>query len=115
MEQCPRKCLLANPLLKSFERRAWALTGLVFLTALPGTSVAGLDAVCLQLLPTHRRSTSLACRRAFLVRIYQKPRRIGQMEAQQSFEDPTIVQFDHHVLLRNDYLCRHNTVMYANV
>ncbi|KAK7470956.1 Cytochrome c oxidase assembly protein cox15 [Stygiomarasmius scandens] len=88
---------------RAFKARAWTLTGLVFLTALSGAFVAGLDAGLLynefplmggRLAPPRDELMSPA--------YAQKPD--GSDKWRNIFENPTTVQFDHRVLAITTYL-----------
>ncbi|KAH7916698.1 COX15/CtaA family [Hygrophoropsis aurantiaca] len=93
----------SNPLVRKFTRRSWALTGLVFLTALSGAFVAGLDAGLLynefplmggRLAPPTSELFSPA---------YAKSADGSDIWWRNIFENPTTVQFDHRVLAMTTY------------
>ncbi|KAH7931369.1 COX15-CtaA-domain-containing protein [Leucogyrophana mollusca] len=93
----------SNPLVRKFTRRSWALTGLVFLTALSGAFVAGLDAGLLynefplmggRLAPPTSELFSPA---------YAKSADGSDIWWRNLFENPTTVQFDHRVLAMTTY------------
>uniref|UniRef100_A0A8H7XZ23 Uncharacterized protein n=1 Tax=Psilocybe cubensis TaxID=181762 RepID=A0A8H7XZ23_PSICU len=95
--------ILSNPLLKSFKRQSWAITCLVFLTALSGAFVAGLDAGLLynefplmggRLAPPADELFSPA---------YAKNEDKSDTWWRNIFENPTTVQFDHRVLATTTY------------
>ncbi|KAF5393665.1 hypothetical protein D9757_000299 [Collybiopsis confluens] len=94
---------LKSPAVLRFKLRAWGLTGLIFLTALSGAFVAGLDAGLLynefplmggRLTPPREELMSPA---------YAK-RADGSDKWRNIFENPTTVQFDHRVLAMASYL-----------
>ncbi|KAF9569394.1 cytochrome oxidase assembly [Agrocybe pediades] len=94
---------LQNPILRSFKKQAWVLTGLVFLTALSGAFVAGLDAGLLynefplmggRLAPPADELFSTA---------YAKNEDKSDLWWRNIFENPTTVQFDHRVLATTTY------------
>ncbi|PPR02446.1 hypothetical protein CVT24_001995 [Panaeolus cyanescens] len=95
---------LKNPVLKSFRRQAIGLTCLVFLTALSGAFVAGLDAGLLynefplmggRIAPPMDELFSTA---------YSKVEDKSDIWWRNIFENPTTVQFDHRVLATSTYL-----------
>ncbi|KAH9037693.1 electron transfer protein 1 [Lactarius hengduanensis] len=77
--------VLRNPLVRRFKAHAAIVTGLVFLTALSGAFVAGLDA---GLVYTTTRDAADG----------------GKGTWRNLFENPTTVQFDHRVLAMTTYL-----------
>jgi len=96
--------VLGNPRVKMFTRFSWALTGLVFLTALSGAFVAGLDAGLLynefplmggRLAPPTDELFSTA---------YAKSLDGSDLWWRNMLENPTTVQFDHRVLATTTYL-----------
>ncbi|KAL0949856.1 hypothetical protein HGRIS_009889 [Hohenbuehelia grisea] len=96
--------VFANPSFRSFRRQSWVLTGLVFLTALSGAFVAGLDAGLLynefplmggRLAPPSDELMSPA---------YAKRSDKSDIWWRNIFENPTTVQFDHRVLAITTYL-----------
>ncbi|KAF8897223.1 COX15/CtaA family [Infundibulicybe gibba] len=95
--------VLANPSLRRFRTCAQILTGLVFLTALSGAFVAGLDAGLLynefplmggQLAPPTDELFSQA---------YAKSADKSDLWWRNLLENPTTVQFDHRVLAMTTY------------
>ncbi|KAF9008785.1 electron transfer protein 1 [Cyathus striatus] len=95
--------LLKNPLVRSFKVKAWALTGLVLLTAISGAFVAGLDAGLLynefplmggRLAPPTDELFSDA---------YAKAADKSDKWWRNVFENPTTVQFDHRILGTTTY------------
>ncbi|KAG6833835.1 hypothetical protein H0H87_011769 [Tephrocybe sp. NHM501043] len=95
--------LLLKPEVRTFKRQAWGLTGLVFLTALSGAFVAGLDAGLLynefplmggRLAPPADELFSPA---------YAKSGDKSDLWWRNIFENPTTVQFDHRVLATATY------------
>ncbi|TFK56021.1 COX15-CtaA-domain-containing protein [Heliocybe sulcata] len=95
--------VLSNPHVKRFSRASWALTGLVFLTALSGAFVAGLDAGLLynefplmggRLAPPSNELFDPA---------YAKDPNGSDIWWRNIFENPTTVQFDHRVLATTTY------------
>ncbi|KAG6899770.1 hypothetical protein C0993_006996 [Termitomyces sp. T159_Od127] len=98
------KQILAKPGVRMFKRQAWALTGLVFLTALSGAFVAGLDAGLVynefplmggRLVPPTDELFSSA---------YAKSADKLDLWWRNIFENPTTVQFDHRVLATTTYI-----------
>ncbi|OAX43081.1 COX15-CtaA-domain-containing protein [Rhizopogon vinicolor AM-OR11-026] len=96
--------VLSNPAVKRFSRLSKGLTGLVFLTALSGAFVAGLDAGLLynefplmggRLAPPMDELFSFA---------YAKNPDGSDVWWRNIFENPTTVQFDHRVLAMTTYL-----------
>ncbi|KAF9817667.1 hypothetical protein IEO21_03323 [Rhodonia placenta] len=97
------KAMLENPLVKRFSRYSKALTALVFLTALSGAFVAGLDAGLLynefplmggRLAPPQDELFSKA---------YAKAPDGSDLWWRNIFENPTTVQFDHRCLAITTY------------
>ncbi|KXN87967.1 Electron transfer protein 1, mitochondrial [Leucoagaricus sp. SymC.cos] len=95
--------VLADPKVRGFKRLSWALTGLVFLTALSGAFVAGLDAGLLynefplmggRLAPPTDELFSTS---------YAKNPDGSDTWWRNIFENPTTVQFDHRVLAITTY------------
>ncbi|KAI9453209.1 cytochrome oxidase assembly [Lactarius psammicola] len=77
--------VLRNPLVRRFKTHAAIVTGLVFLTALSGAFVAGLDA-------------------GLVYNDYADAGDGGKGTWRNLFENPTTVQFDHRVLAMTTYL-----------
>ncbi|KDR83443.1 hypothetical protein GALMADRAFT_55107 [Galerina marginata CBS 339.88] len=103
--------LLANPLLRSFKRQTWALTGLVFLTALSGAFVAGLDAGLLyNEFPLMGGQIAPPVDELFSPQ-YAKNLDKSDQWWRNIFENPTTVQFDHRVLATATYVA--TTLLYA--
>ncbi|EGO01577.1 hypothetical protein SERLA73DRAFT_176948 [Serpula lacrymans var. lacrymans S7.3] len=95
--------VLSNPVVKRFSRQSKALTTLVFLTALSGAFVAGLDAGLVynefplmggRLVPPTDELFSFA---------YAKNPDGSDVWWRNIFENPTTVQFDHRVLAITTY------------
>ncbi|KAF8592479.1 COX15-CtaA-domain-containing protein [Ramaria rubella] len=95
--------LLKDPQLQRFAGRAWVLVGLVFLTALSGAFVAGLDAGLLynefpmmggRLAPPKEELFSPA---------YAKRADGADLWWRNMLENPTTVQFDHRLLATTTY------------
>ncbi|KAH7868770.1 cytochrome oxidase assembly protein-domain-containing protein [Lentinula edodes] len=95
---------LNSPAVMRFKARSWVLTGLIFLTALSGAFVAGLDAGLLynefplmggRLAPPKDELMSLA---------YAKRADGSDKWWRNVFENPTTVQFNHRVLAMTSYL-----------
>ncbi|OJA07700.1 hypothetical protein AZE42_01863 [Rhizopogon vesiculosus] len=96
--------VLSNPAVKRFSRLSKGLTALVFLTALSGAFVAGLDAGLLynefplmggRLAPPMDELFSFA---------YAKNDDGSDVWWRNIFENPTTVQFDHRVLAMTTYI-----------
>ncbi|KNZ79191.1 Electron transfer protein 1, mitochondrial [Termitomyces sp. J132] len=96
--------VLEKPRVKMFKRQAWALTGLVLLTALSGAFVAGLDAGLVynefplmggRLMPPADELLSPS---------YAKSADKSDLWWRNIFENPTTVQFDHRVLATTTYI-----------
>ncbi|KAG5733809.1 hypothetical protein E4T56_gene17784, partial [Termitomyces sp. T112] len=96
--------VLEKPRVKMFKRQAWALTGLVLLTALSGAFVAGLDAGLVynefplmggRLIPPADELFSPS---------YAKSADKSDLWWRNIFENPTTVQFDHRVLATTTYI-----------
>ncbi|KAG6914299.1 hypothetical protein DXG01_001207 [Tephrocybe rancida] len=88
----------------TFKRLAWALTGLVFLTALSGAFVAGLDAGLL-----YNEFPLMGGRLAppvdeLFSPMYAKNEDKSDLWWRNIFENPTTVQFNHRVLATTTYL-----------
>ncbi|KAG6897222.1 hypothetical protein C0992_003420 [Termitomyces sp. T32_za158] len=96
--------VLSRPRVRMFKRQAWALTGLVFLTALSGAFVAGLDAGLVYnefpfmggrlVPPTDELFSSSYAKSADKLDLWWR----------NIFENPTTVQFDHRVLATTTYI-----------
>ncbi|KAG5644573.1 hypothetical protein DXG03_008147 [Asterophora parasitica] len=96
--------VLANPLVRKFRTRAWALSGLVFLTALSGAFVAGLDAGLLyNEFPLMGGRLAPPTDELFSPN-YAKSLDKSDLWWRNIFENPTTVQFDHRVLATTAYL-----------
>ncbi|GLB33498.1 putative cytochrome oxidase assembly protein [Lyophyllum shimeji] len=98
------KSVLANPSVRTFKVQAWALTGLVLLTALSGAFVAGLDAGLL-----YNEFPLMGGRLAppadeLFSPLYAKSPDASDLWWRNIFENPTTVQFDHRVLATTTYL-----------
>ncbi|KAG9219284.1 hypothetical protein CCMSSC00406_0001694 [Pleurotus cornucopiae] len=96
--------VLANPIVRRFKTQSWALAGLVFLTALSGAFVAGLDAGLL-----YNEFPLMGGRLAppadeLMSRAYAKNADGSDLWWRNIFENPTTVQFDHRVLAITTYL-----------
>ncbi|EJD53917.1 COX15-CtaA-domain-containing protein [Auricularia subglabra TFB-10046 SS5] len=93
---------LAHPKLVAFRRNVWALTALVFLTALSGAFVAGLDAgLVYNEFPTMGGRIAPPSDELFS-RDYAK-REDKKDLWRNIFENPTTVQFNHRVLAMTSY------------
>ncbi|KAF8165061.1 COX15/CtaA family [Crassisporium funariophilum] len=102
---------LNNPLLKSFKRQSWALSGLVLLTALSGAFVAGLDAGLLyNEFPLMGGRLSPPADELFSPMYAKNPDK-SDMWWRNIFENPTTVQFDHRVLATTTYFA--TALLYA--
>ncbi|XP_006459973.1 hypothetical protein AGABI2DRAFT_149938 [Agaricus bisporus var. bisporus H97] len=95
--------ILANPKVRTFKRLSLALTGLVFVTAMSGAFVAGLDAGLIynefplmggRLAPPADELFSTA---------YAKNTDHSDLWWRSLFENPTTVQFDHRLLAMTTY------------
>lgn len=96
--------VLTNPLVKTFKKQAWAITALVFLTALSGAFVAGLDAGLLyNEFPLMGGRLVPPCDELFDP-AYSKNLDKSDKWWRNLFENPTTVQFDHRVLAVTTYL-----------
>ncbi|KAG6831887.1 hypothetical protein H0H92_007004 [Tricholoma furcatifolium] len=96
--------VLSNPGVRSFKRQAWALTGLVLLTALSGAFVAGLDAGLLyNEFPLMGGRLAPPTDELFSPE-YAKNADKSDLWWRNIFENPTTVQFDHRVLATTTYL-----------
>ncbi|EAU84615.2 electron transfer protein 1 [Coprinopsis cinerea okayama7 len=96
--------ILQNPLVKRVKAASWVLTGLVFLTALSGAFVAGLDAGLL-----YNEFPLMGGRLAppadeLFDPAYAKSADKSDLWWRNIFENPTTVQFDHRVLATTTYL-----------
>ncbi|KAL1946637.1 hypothetical protein VTO73DRAFT_14741 [Trametes versicolor] len=103
--------VLQNPLVKRFSRGAKGLTALVFLTALSGAFVAGLDAGLL-----YNEFPLMGGRLAppadeLLNPAYSKSADQSDIWWRNIFENPTTVQFDHRCLAITTYVA--TGLMYA--
>lgn len=96
--------VLSNPVIRSFTRKSRTLTALVFLTALSGAFVAGLDAGLLynefplmggRIVPPMDELFSAA---------YAKAADRSDIWWRNIFENPTAVQFDHRLLAMTTYM-----------
>ncbi|KAL5527553.1 hypothetical protein ACEPAG_6354 [Sanghuangporus baumii] len=95
--------VLRNPLARSFRTKAWALTALIFLTAISGAFVAGLDAGLL-----YNEFPLMGGRLAppsdeLMNPGYAKREDKSDMWWRNIFENPTTVQFNHRVLAITTY------------
>ncbi|KAF5388325.1 hypothetical protein D9615_000116 [Tricholomella constricta] len=98
------KTVLRNPAVRAFRNKSWAVTGLVFLTALSGAFVAGLDAGLL-----YNEFPLMGGRLAppadeLFSPDYAKNADKSDLWWRNIFENPTTVQFDHRVLATTTYL-----------
>ncbi|KAH9017041.1 cytochrome oxidase assembly [Lactarius hengduanensis] len=96
--------VLRNPLVRRFKAHAAIVTGLVFLTALSGAFVAGLDAGLV-----YNEFPLMGGRLAppldeLLSPSYADAADGGKGTWRNLFENPTTVQFDHRVLAMTTYL-----------
>lgn len=103
--------ILKNTQVKWFRRQSWALTALVFLTALSGAFVAGLDAGLV-----YNEFPLMGGRLAPPIDELFSPAFAKNADASDTwwrnfFENPTTVQFDHRVLAFTTYLS--SAVLYA--
>jgi len=99
------KAVVNNPLVKKFARYSKALTGLVFLTAISGAFVAGLDAGLL-----YNEFPLMGGRLAppvdeLFSSEYAKNSDGSDVWWRNIFENPTTVQFDHRCLAITTYAC----------
>ncbi|KAK2466439.1 hypothetical protein APHAL10511_002081 [Amanita phalloides] len=97
------QAILNNPIVRTFNRQAWALTGLVFLTALSGAFVAGLDAGLL-----YNEFPLMGGRLAppsdeLFATAYAKNPDNSDLWWRNIFENPTTTQFDHRLLAMTTY------------
>jgi len=97
------QAVLAHPRVKRFARYSKALTALVFLTALSGAFVAGLDAGLL-----YNEFPLMGGRLAppqdeLFSRAYAKAPDASDLWWRNIFENPTTVQFDHRCLALTTY------------
>ncbi|KAI6004165.1 COX15/CtaA family [Pisolithus albus] len=96
--------VLSNPVIKSFTRKSRALTALVFLTALSGAFVAGLDAGLLyNEFPLMGGSIAPPMDELFSP-AYAKAGDRSDIWWRNIFENPTTVQFDHRLLAMTTYV-----------
>lgn len=96
--------VLSNPIIKSFTRKSRALTALVFLTALSGAFVAGLDAGLLyNEFPLMGGSIAPPVDELFSP-AYAKAADGSDTWWRNIFENPTTVQFDHRLLAMTTYV-----------
>ncbi|KAF8076079.1 electron transfer protein 1 [Lyophyllum atratum] len=96
--------VLGNPSVRAFKMQAWALTGLVFLTALSGAFVAGLDAGLLyNEFPLMGGRLAPPADELFSSDYAKNPDK-SDLWWRNIFENPTTVQFDHRVLATTTYL-----------
>ncbi|KAF9468898.1 cytochrome oxidase assembly [Collybia nuda] len=97
------KAILGNPSVRAFKAQAWIITGLVFLTALSGAFVAGLDAGLV-----YNEFPFMGGRLAppgdeLFDPAYAKKADKSDLWWRNIFENPTTVQFDHRVLAMTTY------------
>jgi len=95
--------ILSNPSVRSFKVQAWAITGLVFLTALSGAFVAGLDAGLLYNEFPLMGGRLVPPRGELFSPSYAKNADHSDLWWRNIFENPTTVQFDHRVLATTTY------------
>ncbi|KAG6903315.1 hypothetical protein C0995_013068 [Termitomyces sp. Mi166 len=95
---------LAKPRVKMFKRQAWALTGLVFLTALSGAFVAGLDAGLVYNEFPLMGGRVVPPADELFAPSYAKNADKSDLWWRNIFENPTTVQFDHRVLATTTYV-----------
>ncbi|KAG5651712.1 hypothetical protein H0H81_007717 [Sphagnurus paluster] len=96
--------LLKNPSVRAFKIQATALTALVFLTALSGAFVAGLDAGLLyNEFPLMGGRLAPPTDELFSPH-YAKAADKSDLWWRNIFENPTTVQFDHRVLATTTYI-----------
>ncbi|CAA7260253.1 unnamed protein product [Cyclocybe aegerita] len=94
---------VTRPLFVSFKRQAWALTGLVLLTALSGAFVAGLDAGLLyNEFPLMGGRLAPPADELFADEYAKNPDKSDKWW-RNIFENPTTVQFNHRVLATTTY------------
>lgn len=91
--------ILSKPAVRGFKRNVWALTGLIFLTALSGAFVAGLDAGLM-----YNEFPLMGGRLAppgdeLMNPAYAKSPDQSDLWWRNLLENPTTVQFDHRVLV----------------
>ncbi|KAI0347021.1 COX15-CtaA-domain-containing protein [Trametopsis cervina] len=99
------KAIVDNPLVKKFARNSKALTALVFLTALSGAFVAGLDAGLLyNEFPLMGGRLAPPVDELFSQEYAKKPDG-SDTWWRNLFENPTTVQFDHRCLAITTYTC----------
>ncbi|TDL29779.1 COX15-CtaA-domain-containing protein [Rickenella mellea] len=96
--------VLKNPIVRKFRRRAWLLTSLVFLTAMSGAFVAGLDAGLV-----YNEFPLMGGRLApptdeLMNPAYAKQADKSDLWWRNLLENPSTVQFDHRVLAVTTYL-----------
>ncbi|KZT26888.1 cytochrome oxidase assembly [Neolentinus lepideus HHB14362 ss-1] len=97
------KVVLANPQIKRFSRASWVLTSLVFLTALSGAFVAGLDAgLVYNEFPLMGGRLAPPANELFDP-AYAKDPSGSDIWWRNIFENPTTVQFDHRLLATTTY------------
>ncbi|KAF9534963.1 cytochrome oxidase assembly [Crepidotus variabilis] len=95
--------ILNNPLVKSFKKQSWVVTGLVLLTALSGAFVAGLDAGLLyNEFPLMGGRLAPPSDELFSPNYAKNPDK-SDLWWRNIFENPTTVQFDHRVLATTTY------------
>ncbi|GJE84740.1 COX15-CtaA-domain-containing protein [Phanerochaete sordida] len=99
------KAILETPLVRRFARYSKALTALVFLTALSGAFVAGLDAGLLyNEFPLMGGRIAPPADELFSPE-YAKTADGSDIWWRNIFENPTTVQFDHRCLAITTYVC----------
>ncbi|KAI0092575.1 cytochrome oxidase assembly [Irpex rosettiformis] len=99
------KAVVNNPIVKKFARNSKALTALVFVTALSGAFVAGLDAGLL-----YNEFPLMGGRLAppadeLFSKAYAKNEDGSDVWWRNVFENPTTVQFNHRCLAITTYAC----------
>ncbi|KAI0952003.1 hypothetical protein AcW1_004217 [Taiwanofungus camphoratus] len=97
------KSVLENPLVRRFARYSKALTALVFLTALSGAFVAGLDAGLLYNEFPLMGGRLAPPRDELFSNAYAKTPDGSDIWWRNIFENPTTVQFDHRCLAMTTY------------
>jgi len=98
--------VLKNPLVRSFKVKAWAVTGLVLLTAL-----SGLDAGLVYNEFPYMGGRLVPSGELFLPAYAKKPDK-SDLWWRNIFENPTTVQFDHRVLAMTTYFS--TVLLYAS-
>ncbi|KAF8520082.1 electron transfer protein 1 [Gautieria morchelliformis] len=104
--------LLKDARVQQFAGRAWVITGLVFLTALSGAFVAGLDAGLLYNEFPTMGGRLVPPKEELLSPGYAKRADGKDLLWRNIFENPTTVQFDHRLLAATTYLS--TTLLFLN-